>query len=140
MSIDSQNNQEVSYFLGIDFGTSKIGLALADAETRVAFAYATLKNDKFFLQELSEIIKKKNVNKVIIGIPSHVNRESVEYEGEKLGKFIKKIFSGMEIDFQNEMFTTKMAESNLIAKGIKKIKKFDDQEAARIILQEWLDN
>jgi len=38
------------------------------------------------------------------------------------------------------MFTTKIAETNLAEKGIKKIKKYDDQEAARIILQEWLNN
>ena len=139
MSIDSQNNQETSHFLGIDFGTSKIGLALAENVTKIAFAYDTLKNDKSFFQKLAGIIKKENVNKIIIGIPSYVNKESVEYEGEKLGRLIEKAFPEMKIDFQNEMFTTKMAENNLIARGVRGIKNFDDQEAARIILQSWLD-
>jgi len=38
------------------------------------------------------------------------------------------------------MFSTKMAHFNLKKQGKKEIKKYDDKEAARIILQEWLDN
>jgi len=45
----------------------------------------------------------------------------------------------MEVEYQNEMFTTKIAQANLMEKGIKSIKKYDDMEAARIILQSWLD-
>ena len=139
MSIDQPEKAQISHILGIDFGTSKVGLAMADFETKIASAYATLKNDKTFLRALEEIIKKENVSEVIIGIPSHVNRQSVEYAGEKLGKAIKDIFPGIIIEYQDEMFTTKMAEENLKSRGIRKIKRFDDQEAARIILQSWLD-
>ncbi len=32
-----------------------------------------------------------------------------------------------------------MAERNLKEKGMKKIKKYDDREAARIILEGWLE-
>jgi len=75
---------------------------------------------------------------VVIGIPSHINRFNVDYEGEKLGEIIEDNF-GIEVQYQNEMFTTKMAQQNLIEKGVKGIKRYDDQEAARIILQDWLD-
>jgi RNase H-fold protein (predicted Holliday junction resolvase) len=37
------------------------------------------------------------------------------------------------------MFTTKMAQENIKKRGEKNISKMDDQEAARIILQSWLD-
>ncbi|MBU0671306.1 Holliday junction resolvase RuvX [Patescibacteria group bacterium] len=139
MSINSQNKPQTSQILGIDFGSSKIGLALADTETKIAFAYNTLENNKDFLQELAKIIRKENINKIIIGIPSRVNKKVVEYAGEKLARLIKKVFPEMEIEYQDEMFTTKIAHKNLISKGVKKIKRFDDQEAARIILQSWLD-
>ena len=139
-SIAVSNEAEISHILGVDFGAAKIGLALAEYETKMAFAYTTIPNDKNFLQNLTEIIKKENINKIIIGIPSYVNHEKTEYEGEKLGKLIKNIFPDMEIEYQDEMFTTKMAQDNLIAKGVKGVKKYDDQEAARIILQSWLDN
>lgn len=134
----TKKEHETFNYLGIDWGKADIGLALADGETRIAFAYKTLNNDKDFLQKLAEIIAKENVKKVIIGIPSHINREEIEYDGETLGKIMEANL-GVSVYYQNEMFTTKMAQANLIEKGVKKIKRYDDQEAARIILQEWLD-
>jgi putative holliday junction resolvase len=133
-----KNNSEISHYLGIDYGRTDVGLALADEETKMAFIYKTIKNDKNFLQNLAEIIEKENVKMVILGIPSYINKQEVVYEAEKLGKFIEEKLK-TEVEYQNEMFTTKMAQNNLIQKHIKGIKRFDDQEAARIILQEWLD-
>lgn len=139
MSIDNQKTSKISHYLGIDFGRSNVGLALADSETKIAFTHKTLKNDKDLLQNIAEIIAKENVKKVIIGIPSYINKETIEHEAKKLGKLIEKTVK-VKVFYQNEMFTTKMAQANLIEKGVKGIKKHDDEEAARIILQEWLDN
>ncbi len=139
MSIDSQKNLEISHYLGIDYGKTDVGLALADTETKMAFIYKTLKNDKNFLQNLAEIIEKENIKTVIIGIPSYINRQEIIYEAEKLGKFLEENLK-VEVEYQNEMFTTKIAQANLIKKKVKGLKRYDDQEAARIILQEWLDN
>ena len=137
-SIQSGNLPKTSRILGIDYGASKIGLALADNETKIAFVYKTIDNDKSFFQKLAQIIAEEAVEKVIIGIPSHTNSEKVEYAGEKAGKIIEEKI-GIPVAYQNEMFTTKMAQANLIERGVKGIKRFDDQEAARLILQEWLD-
>lgn len=126
-------------YLAIDYGKSRVGLAMADGETKIAFVCKTLDNDRNFFQRLAEIIEEESVSTIIIGIPVYINREEVEYEGKTLGKKIKEILSFVEIAYQNEMFTTKMAHENLIKKGIKGIKKYDDAEAARIILQSWLD-
>jgi len=46
---------------------------------------------------------------------------------------------GVQVKYQEEMFSTKMAQDSLKEKGAKKIKELDNQEAARIILQSWLD-
>jgi len=138
MSIHSQNSAKISHYLGIDYGKSDVGLALADTETKIAFAYAVIKNSKNFLQKLAEIIEKENVRIVIIGIPSYVNRQEVIYDAERLGKFLEENLK-VKVEYQNEMFTTKMAQAKLIEKGVKGIKKYDDQEAAKIILQEWMD-
>lgn len=129
---------EKSNYLGIDWGSSKIGVALAHDETQVALAYVTLENSKEFLSRLGEMIVLEHIGTVIIGVPSYINREEVEYEGEKLGRLIQKHFS-VRVEYQNEMFTTKMAQANLIERGEKGVSSHDDAEAARIILQEWLD-
>jgi putative transcription antitermination factor YqgF len=114
-------------------------LALADGETRMAFTHKTLKNDKDLLRNIAEIVAKENVGKAIIGIPVYQNGETIEKEARQLGECIKNNLK-IEVFYQNEMFTTKMAQANLIEKGVKGIKKYDDEEAARIILQEWLDS
>jgi len=114
----------------MDFGQSKIGLAVADSETRIAFSFGTLKNDKKLVDSLKNIIEKKRIERIIVG-----------YAGEETRTFAAMLENKLNItiEFQNELFSTREAERNLIEKGAKKIKRFDDQEAARIILQSWLD-
>ena len=125
-------------YLGIDWGAADIGVALAHGETRIALAYTTLHNDQDFLRRLGEIIVSENIGTVVIGIPSYINRVEVKYPGEKLGELLAKHFP-VGIAYQNEMFTTKMAQANLIERGMKQVSKHDDEEAARIILSTWLD-
>lgn len=129
---------EKNNYLGIDWGKVKIGLAIADDETRIAFAFDILKKEKNPIEKIIEIIESEKVKEVVIGVPSYINREETVYEGEKVGKIIEAR-TNIPVNYQNEMFTTKMAQANLIQKGVKGIGRQDDQEAARIILQEWLD-
>jgi len=129
---------EIVNYLGVDYGRAKVGLAIANSETKIAFAFLTLKNDKNFLEKLVAIIDAGKISTIVIGIPSYAKREKIEYDGEKLAKLIKKMID-VEIVFQDEMFTTKMAGDNLREKGMKKVESKDDAEAAKIILQSWLD-
>ena len=137
-SMVDENMAEESSFLGLDFGRSKIGLALADNETRMAFALGILKNDGDFQVKLKKIIVEKNIGKIIVGATKH--DKDLQGSEEKL-KFGKELESklGIPVEFFEEMFTTKMAHENLKMHGGKKLAQFDDQEAARIILQGWLD-
>lgn len=125
-------------FLGLDFGRAKIGLALADGETRMAFALGTLKNDQQFQEKLKKIIVEKNISKLIIGTTKHEKDLQSSEEKIKFGKQLEETL-GIPVEFFDEMFTTKMAHENLKMHGGKNIAQFDDQEAARIILQGWLD-
>jgi putative Holliday junction resolvase len=139
MSTLSKNSAEISQILGVDFGRAKVGLALADSETKMAFAYKILKNGKRLADDLEEIIRKENVGKAVIGIPSYKNGETIENEAKQLGEFLQNSLK-IEVFYQNEMFTSKMAQANLKEAGLKNVSRSDDQESARIILQEWLDN
>jgi RNase H-fold protein (predicted Holliday junction resolvase) len=69
------NEAEISKILGIDYGESKVGLAKADSETRIAFVYGTLENGKDFLQKLLEIIEREEIDKIIIGVPPYINKK-----------------------------------------------------------------
>lgn len=129
---------KTKYFLGVDYGESKVGLAIADSETRIAFAYGVIKNDKFFLEKILEIIKKENIQKIIIGIPSRINNKETVYAGEKLGEYLEKTIK-LSVEYQDEMYSTKIARENLKEKGFRNINRFDDEESARIILDSWLE-
>jgi putative Holliday junction resolvase len=132
-----KNSTKTKYFLGIDYGEVKIGLAIADSETRIAFAYGTIKNDKNLLQNILAIIKKENIENVVIGIPKRVGDKNVAYAGEKLGKVFGE--KGINVVSQDEIYSTKIARENLKEKGLRDINRFDDVEAARIILSSWLE-
>ncbi len=131
-------SEEPKNYLGIDWGASAVGVSYADAETRMAFPLPTLPNDRNLFRALGDIIVGKDVGTVVVGVPSYVNREVIPYDGELFGMELGKRFP-IRVAYQDEMFTTKMAEANLKERGAKKISRFDDAEAARIILQEWLD-
>lgn len=139
MSMTSEKIAETSHYLGIDFGQAEVGLALADEETKLAFAYKKVKNDKYLILRLSDEIRLNNVKVAVVGIPSYFKQKAEEYGGVKLGRLLEEEL-GIRVEYFNEMFTTKMAQANLAEKGLKAVKRYDDQEAARIILQEWLDS
>ncbi|MCX6761635.1 MAG: RuvX/YqgF family protein [Candidatus Moranbacteria bacterium] len=127
---------KTKYFLGVDYGESKIGLAIADSETRIAFVYGTIKNDKELLQNILAIIKKESIGTVVIGVPKRMGDKKIIYAGEKLGKSLEE--NGINITYQDEIYSTKIARENLKEKELRDINRFDDAEAARIILDSFL--
>lgn len=70
MSIQASKKLNTSHFLGIDYGKAKVGLAIGNGETRMAFGYGVLKNDKKLWQKLAEIVKKEGIEKIIVGSPA----------------------------------------------------------------------
>ncbi len=137
--MNNLESKKIEHYLGIDFGMSKVGLAMAENITKIAFAYTILANDKNLVQKMITIIQKEKISQVIIGIPLYVEAAKTEKEAKKLGRQLVGKLPQLKIKYQNEMFTTKIAQANLKMQEIKKIQQYDDQEAARIILQSWLD-
>lgn len=137
-SIPNQGGAKISHYLGIDYGKSKIGLAIADEETRMAFALDTLKNDAEFLSKLKEIVESKGVKTIVLGMARHEKDQESTAEKMKFAKMLENEL-GRKVALQDEMFTTKMAQENIKKRGGKNIAKTDDQEAARIILESWLE-
>ena len=127
---------KTKYFLGVDYGESKCGLAIADSETRIAFVYGTIKNDKTLFKNIFDIIKKENIAQVIIGVPKRTGDKKIIYAGEKLGKDLEK--EKINVSYQDEIYSTKIARENLKEKGLCDINRFDDEESARIILASFL--
>ena len=135
--MQNENLMQQENYLGIDWGVSKIGLALAHAETRVAVAYDVLENSETFIDNLRDVIKREGIGTIVVGQPQYQDNHG----GALIQKFGKKLSQCTELPvfFTSEMFTTKLAQRTLALRGEKYPSTADDAEAARILLQDWLD-
>lgn len=125
--------------LGIDFGIKRIGLAISDERERIAFPYKTIQNikEKDAIKEIGEIIVKENVGKIIAGEPLNLKGESSEIT-LKAREFFSKLQEQVSVPliFFDERFSSKIARNNVSFKKFPK--EIIDQEAARVILEDYL--
>jgi len=122
------------FYLGIDWGKNKCGLAIADSENMIASTYRQVFVTQVF-EEVSSFIQKEEVEKIIIGFHGDLKKD------RDFNEFLDEIRTrNIPIEFQDERFSTKIAQKNLIDARKKKLDQKDDVESARIILQSWLDN
>lgn len=123
-------------FLAIDWGKAKIGVALAHAETRIAVPYGIWPVDENLWPILEEVIRVENVRTVVLGDPEHPEK-SIEDELQQVEAKLKTF--GVHVFRMNEMFTSKMAQVAHKEAEKKFISAYDDAEAAKIMLTDWLD-
>ena len=129
-------------FLGIDYGKARIGLAISDEEKIIATPLDTIKNQKDYLDIILKIIKEKDVEKTIIGLPLLLSGKDSDFTTE-VREFAKKIktLSNIEIVLWDERLTSKEVEKFLISEKIKRKKrsKLVDSMSAVLILQSYLN-
>lgn len=126
-------------YLGIDWGEKKIGLAIADDETRLAFADQVVFNDDKVWENLKEIIDEYLVEKIVIGLSTHDVQSDNEKKIRSFANELKNRFN-VKVIFTEEMFSTREAQENLKKQELKNLDSKDDAEAARVLLQSYLDH
>lgn len=133
--MSGEEAKKPEYFLCIDWGASRCGLAVADTETRIATGVEEVETGDL-IEKIRQLNKERIFSKVIIGKASH---DGFKTGGKtnSLEEGLKKL--GLQVEFEEEFFSTKQAQQNLVATGKKGISKKDNVESARIILQSWLD-
>ena len=130
--------------MGLDIGDKTIGVAVSDLMGMTAQGIKTIKrtSKKNDIEEIKQIIKEKQVNLIVSGLPKNMNG-TVGPQGEKVQKLCELIKeeTGLEIEFWDERLTTVAAEKTLITADIsrKKRKNVIDMMAAVLILQGYLD-
>jgi len=127
--------------VAIDYGTKRIGLAISDPTGLVAKPMPTLKVKSFAdaVGKVFQIIKKQQADTIILGLPLSPKREETQ-QSIQIRYFAQalRVANNIKIEYWNESFSTIDAEKS-ISKGTKRKRKNIDSEAARIILQEYLD-
>ena len=98
--------------LGIDYGDSRVGLAISDALGITAQGLETIHhkgNDKIVLKRLEEIVQEYEIDTFVIGIPYKLNGDEAE-RVEITEKFIHKLkckFNKVKIEKIDERFIQK---------------------------------
>jgi putative holliday junction resolvase len=130
--------------LGIDFGSSRIGIAISDELGMLAHPLETVPNDASFLSRLRKIVLEKGVSRMVVGIPRNMDG-SYGPAAEKAKLFLSELkseFKELQLIAWDERLTTMEAQRLLHAAGrdVKKSRPVIDQVAAQVLLQSYLDS
>lgn len=129
--------------IAIDYGKKRVGIAVTDPLQIVASPLLTVDTDKS-IKFLIDYCNKEQVEKIVIGLPYRLNGEETHTTQPALnfGKTVKKNIPSVEVDFEDEQFTSKMAMQAMVKGGMKKKdrrnKENIDKVSAAIILQTYL--
>jgi putative Holliday junction resolvase len=122
--------------LGIDFGTRKIGLAIATTSLAEVCGVIRFKKIDVAIKKIKKIVEEESIEKIVIGISEGETAKKTKSFGEKLGELIS-----VPVLFQDETLSTKDAQRLSIEAGIKRKKRhqLEDAYSATLILQRYLD-
>ena len=133
-------------YIGLDLGTKTLGVSISDETKTIASSLKTLRfsenNTDEILDELTNIVKEFNVEKIVLGLPKNMNNTVGERAlmAMDFGKKISEILD-IPVVMQDERLSTVSAHNYLIEANMsrKKRKNVVDALAANIILQTYLD-
>lgn len=131
--------------LGIDYGDSRVGLAITDALKITAQPMDTLEihgDSSVLIEKIKDIMKEAKLEAVVIGYPKHLNGDISE-TAKKVDKVIENIESlGLKVVKWDERLTTVMAHKTMKELGIKQKEKkiHADRLAAMYILEDYINS
>lgn len=134
--------------MAIDFGTKRIGIAVSDEMRMLASARGVIPNNDLAMKALRELVTRDNVRLVLLGLPKTMSNTDSDMTTQV--RAFEQVLSAqmakldVKVEMRDERFTSMMANANIALSGLGKKKKEDkvlrDEEAARILLQEYLDS
>ena len=132
-------------YLGVDYGTKRIGLAWAD-DLGIALPIGSFPgvDDHSYLENLREVVDQKKINEIIVGYPIHMDG-TVGVRAKEVDFFIKVLEEAFKIPIHrvDERLTSLVAEEAMGKQSVKKKKQKlgkIDASAAGIILRDFIEN
>ncbi len=130
--------------LGLDVGRRRVGIAGCDGTGLIATGITTLHRTYFAedIRKLQEIVDERDIKILVVGLPYSMDG-SLGKQAKQVQKFTQKVSAALNlpVDYVDERLTSVEAEIQL--KAQKKFSTYDkgliDKQAAKIILQQWLD-
>ena len=131
--------------MAIDYGTKRIGIAISDELRMLASARGIIQNSGNATRDIAAMAARENVREIIVGIPKTLGNTDSSMTRE-VRTFVQKLrdtLTGISVIERDERLTSVMANSYIAQSGLPKQKRQEkslrDEEAARIVLQEYLD-
>ena len=129
--------------LGIDFGHVRIGIAISDELRMLAHPLETIPASKQAVGRIAEIVREKNVERIVIGVPRLMSG-NYGSAAEQVLTFVEQIRKAVtcQVVTWDERLTTVAAQRALrdAGKKTRDTRGYVDQVAAQIILQGYLDS
>ena len=125
--------------LGLDVGTVRIGVAIADTAVRIAVPHDYVEVNGDEIETIAELVTRNEVDTIVVGYPRNQSGEPtnqttfVEEFADKLVDFDATVV------FQDESLTSVIAEQRLTSRRKPYTKGDIDSEAAAIILQDYME-
>jgi len=130
-------------FIGIDFGMSKVGLAISDPSKIISMPLKVLryKNPKNLIEDLQFVATENNVDTFVVGYPLNMNNEKNEMTSLVDNFKDELIDLGFKVFLQDERLSSESAKKIMHEQNIKtgNNKEQIDLIASTIILQSFLD-
>jgi putative Holliday junction resolvase len=129
---------------GIDYGTVRIGIAMADTEVGIATPVANYSRRSESLDALyfTKFAKEEQIGRFVVGLPVHLHggESQKSSEARTFGKWLGEM-TGVPVEYFDERFTTSEADELLnTAKLTKKQRQARrDQLAAQVMLTAYLE-
>ncbi len=129
-------------YLGIDYGTKRVGLAISDSSGSLARPVGTLKNTPSLMSEIEDAVAREGVESIIVGSSegNKVQGDIMELVG------VLTLSTMLPVDTITEAFSSMEAhgakgKERMNARATKAPQKPDDLDAraAAVILQRYLD-
>ena len=132
--------------LGIDYGDSRVGLALTDPLGFTAQGLETVThngNDKIVLRRLDEIMEQYEIDTIVVGMPFNMDGTKT-IRAEVTEKFLHKLkckYNKIKIETVDERLTTVAAHKTMNFLDINKHKKRNivDTISAVYILETYMN-
>ena len=134
-------------YLGLDFGSKTVGVAISDPLLMSASGLEIIRRDRESkirgtLSRIDEIIKEYEVDEIVLGLPMNMD----DSEGERCRKtreFGDKLErrTNLKVNYFDERLSSFEAHEILDECGIKSVnhKEYVDEVAAMVILQSFLE-
>ena len=132
--------------LGIDYGNSRVGLAITDPLGFTAQGLETIShngNDKIILRRLDEIMEQYEIDTIVVGMPFNMDGTKT-IRAEVTEKFLHKLkckYNKIKIETMDERLTTVAAHKTMNFLDINKHKKrgIVDTISAVYILETYMN-